>query len=93
MIFSSSRYAGGKKGQVLDNHSPVVTTYVFRSRIPSSNAPYVNYVWREGDRMDTVALKTIGDETLWWEIADLNPEILNPMHIEPGTVIRVPYGQ
>jgi len=28
----------------------------------------------------------------WWEITDINPEILDPFDIVPGTVIRIPYG-
>jgi hypothetical protein len=91
MIFSNSRYSGGKRRQVIDNHSINVTTYVIRPKLIPSGYSYFNYIWRDGDRIDTLALNTLGDESLWWEIMDINPDILNPVHIEPGTIVKVPY--
>jgi len=27
---------------------------------------------------------------MWWEIMDINPEILDPFTITPGTQLRIP---
>jgi hypothetical protein len=27
---------------------------------------------------------------LWWRILDVNPEIINPQEITPGTQLRIP---
>lgn len=48
------------------------------------------HVWRDSDRIDQVAEKFLGEGDQWWRIADLNPDILDPMGIQPGTVLRVP---
>ena len=56
-------------------------------------AQVVNYTYYrviDLDRVDTIANDFYGRADLWWKIADANPEILDWMTLEPGTVIRVP---
>ena len=45
---------------------------------------------REGDRVDTLAFKHYGKASLWWMIADANPEIIDWFAVEPGTILRIP---
>lgn len=90
MIFSTSRYAGGVKGQMLDRHSPNHTTYVFRRNQTYGDVTFFNYTVADSDRLDALALRFLGDETRWWEIMDYNPEIQDPLHLVPGTVLRMP---
>lgn len=51
---------------------------------------YTYYRLVGGDRIDTVAHKFYGKATLWWMIADANPEIIDWLDVEMGTVIRIP---
>jgi hypothetical protein len=48
------------------------------------------YMWKDGDRLDQLAAEKFADPRYWWKILDLNPEIPDPMLIEPGTIIRLP---
>lgn len=40
--------------------------------------------------VDQLAFNLLGSGSLWWVIADANPEILNWQGLSPGTVIRIP---
>jgi hypothetical protein len=50
------------------------------------------YVWQQVDRPDLVAAKLLGNPQLWWAIFDVNPEIIYPLNIPAGTVVRIPKG-
>jgi nucleoid-associated protein YgaU len=62
---------------------------VLRS-FPSYKVTYFFYTWVETDRLDRIALRFLGASTLWWQIMDINPEIIDPLTIVPGTVLRIP---
>jgi hypothetical protein len=32
----------------------------------------------------------LGNPTLWWSIFDINPNILDPNNVPPGSIIKVP---
>ena len=51
---------------------------------------YVAYQVRIGDRIDSLAYQFYTDATLWWRIAQANPEILWWDDLTPATVIRIP---
>jgi hypothetical protein len=48
----------------------------------------------EGDRLDLIAARTIGDPEQFWRICDAN-DALNPFDLaeEPGRILRVPIPQ
>ena len=48
------------------------------------------HVWRSSDRPDQVSEKFLGNGDQWWRIMDLNPEVLDPFNIEPGTLLTIP---
>ena len=62
-------------------------TNLFVAAPPTATA---QYRWREGDRMDSLAFKLLGLSTLYWQIMDLNPTIMDATAIAPGTLITVP---
>jgi len=47
------------------------------------------HVWQNGDRMDKLASKYLGDDNYGWIICLVN-RINNPLSVIPGTVIKVP---
>lgn len=91
MIFRDSRYASGvitKEYNPATGQFPVV---VYR-KFPNAISKFFIYEWTEEDRIDQVALRFLGNASLWWKIMDFNPELLNPMHIPSGSPVRIPNG-
>ena len=43
----------------------------------------------EGDRVDLLAHRYLGQAYLWWIICDYN-DIFFPMELTPGTILRIP---
>ena len=43
----------------------------------------------EGDRLDLLAHRYLGDARLWWVIADVN-DLFWPLDLEVGTTLRIP---
>lgn len=60
--------------------------------VPGQYGRFNLYVWQETDRPDIVAYNQLGNPSLWWAIFDINPEIIYPLNITPGTVVRIPIG-
>lgn len=89
MIFLDSRYADARIFKVYDNRSNNYQLAV-RREWPTYVQNYFIYEWVATDRMDNLAIKFLGDPELWWRILDINPEIINPMNITPGTQLRIP---
>lgn len=91
MIFNKSRYSGGRIGQAYDRHSDKPTVYVFRKfSVRSTDVSYYEYLFKDGDSLDLIAATFYGTSKDWHFILDVNPEIPDPFHIKPGTVIRIP---
>ena len=87
MIYLDSRYADGNVIAIETNKGPSIA--VLRE-FPSDSGTFYGYVWREKDRIDLVANSLLGSPSLWWRIMDFNPEIINPLAIPLGTVLRIP---
>lgn len=88
MINSNSRYA--QSTLVPMNYEGNDITVI----VPGAQSAFsFNFIWYQLtalDRLDTLAYQFYLDPTLWWKIADANPEIMQWDAIELGTVIRVP---
>ncbi len=89
MIYLDSRYADGLLFKAYDSRTDTYELTVLRS-FPSYSVTYFSYTWVETDRLDRIALRFLGAPTLWWQIMDINPEIIDPFNIAPGTVLRIP---
>ena len=92
MIFTNSRYATGTVYKALDSRSNKYEIAVSRT-FPQKTKEISYYYWAEKDRMDIVAGKLLGSPDRWWEIMDVNPEIVDPLNIPLGTKLRIPYGR
>jgi nucleoid-associated protein YgaU len=57
---------------------------------PGSFAAITEHVARDGDRLDLLAQRYLGDAEAWWRIADANP-VLDPADLTatPGQRIRI----
>lgn len=89
MIYLDSRYADGvlqKTWHAGKRNYQLVVTRQWSSYVQS----FFVYEWVEGDRLDILANKYLGNPGSWWEILDINPDIINPLEIAPGTQLRIP---
>lgn len=91
MIFTDSRYADGTLVKAQDSRTGDYRLGVYR-KFPTKKAPFYQYTWVEGDRIDMVANTLLGNPSFWWQIMDANPEVINPSNIPVGTVLRIPRG-
>jgi nucleoid-associated protein YgaU len=90
MIFLNSRYAKSEVMSVTST-TDVVRRTVLRTPPTALGAlEFREYLWVDGDRIENISFKMLGDVNLWWYIMDFNPQIMDPLSIEPGTLIRVP---
>lgn len=88
MITTNSRYVNSAVLLVEDS-SGVMHPTVYRAA-PTMPSQFLHYQVVYGDRMDVLANTYFGDPTLWWLIADANPEVFYPMQLVPGSIIRIP---
>lgn len=90
MITPQSRYnAQGTTVVRMPDSSGTYNLTALRT-IPPSLSSYTLYTWQAGNRPDLVAAQLLGNPALWWSIFDINPEIIYPLNIPPGTVVRIP---
>lgn len=90
MIPFNSRYAQGFQSRLAD-YMGTYQLAVLRT-VPPILVQFHLYLWGAQDRPDTVAFDALGDSQLWWWIFDINPEVIDPFNVPPGTVVRIPNG-
>ena len=91
MIYSSSRYAGDTLALVTDNQGDTRNT-ILMPQPQAVRFQFLTYNWTQFDRIDLLAYRFFGNATLWWKIANANPEVLYWDSVTPGTTIRIPTG-
>lgn len=52
---------------------------------------YTSYLVRDGDRIDQLAHRFLGRATLWWMVADANPEVTDWFRLRRGSMLRIPH--
>ncbi len=92
MIERVSRYYDGPIAQTQDKYTTAYSISVFRKFPDKKTVNFLDYTWVEGDSLSAISEKYSKGAKYWWELMDINPEILDPFNITPGTIIRVPYG-
>mgnify|MGYP006273391509 CR=1 FL=1 len=88
-IYLDSRYADGPLFKAENTKTASFVPTVFRAW-PEYYVGFTVYEVTEVDRIENIAVKFLGNPELWWQIMDINPEILNPFEIPPGTLLRIP---
>jgi nucleoid-associated protein YgaU len=89
MLFVGSRYTGVEV--VLGPSSiDAQPEMLARGAIPATPG-LVEYVVREGDRLDSIAALFFGDPKKYWLILDANPDELDPLALlTVGRRIQIP---
>lgn len=62
-----------------------------KSAIRNGTLKYKRYKSKEGERLDIIAAKYLGDGRLWWVLAACS-NIGWALQIPPGTIIQIPVG-
>jgi hypothetical protein len=88
-IYLDSRYADGALFMAQEPKSGNYMLSIFRT-FPTYNIPYYGYEVTEHDRIENIATKTLGNPNLWWQIMDINPDVLDPFTLKPGLQLRIP---
>lgn len=88
-IYLDSRYADGSLFMAQEPKSGDYNLTIFRT-FPTYNVAYYWYEVTENDRIEGIATRTLGNPTLWWQIMDINPDVLNPFELTPGLQLRIP---
>jgi len=90
----TSRYSGIALSTLQTLGGPVA--YVKRRFLPSSTqiGPVQYYSVTQGDRLDTIAARYLGDPTQFWRICDANGALLpQDLTATPGTALAIPAAQ
>lgn len=88
MISANSRYKNSQlTTEEVDGKSII---YILPSQATVTVFQYSYYVVTFADRIDTIAATFLGNPALWYMIAQVNPQIMNFMDLQPGVVIRIP---
>ena len=90
MITSNSRYASNTLTLVTGSDGLQRTTILPNEPV-SSQFSFMLHVVAGYDRLDTLANTYLGDSSLWWQIADINPDVTIDWSVMPvGATIRIP---
>ena len=77
-IYSSlSRYRNDASGQTA-------------TRLPVTKRGYITYTVRDGDTVENIATRYLGNPARYWEVADMNPQVKFPLDLTTGMLLRLP---
>ena len=86
MIGKRSRYVTC----ILIRDAAGIETLGTRQRIDTTPRPDDRFhTVLDGDRIDVIAHRYLGDARLWWIVADYN-DLFFPLELEIGAVLRIP---
>jgi nucleoid-associated protein YgaU len=95
MFDSTSRYYSLETVQFTVTEPDGTTRQVAYKRrrfIPPANGQtvLVEHIVQQGERLDQITARYLGDPTQFWRVADANGVIdANELTIEPGRVVRI----
>lgn len=92
MFLKNSRYKDARRFEA--DAAGEIRCKGVRPREIGAAVGVVEYVVREGDRLDLLASHYYGDPRLWWRILDANPDLGGAVEISlkdrAGEVILIP---
>lgn len=90
MIYIGSRYQDASVSYLLDGRTGDTHATVLRDIPENTATSALSTRWRVGLRLDRLANSLYGSESEWWQVMDVNNDILNPMSLAPGMPVRLP---
>jgi phage tail protein X len=89
LISRTSRYQRNSTALVNDrNGNPQL--YIVHRQPVAMALQVSDYLWRQADRVDSIAGDYYGSESSWWMFAEANPHVLDWSEVTAGTRVRVP---
>jgi hypothetical protein len=88
-IQADSRYIGLALKRAAGPSGEPRLTLELRLQRPRADAPVTRHRVVQGELIDALAARYLGDERLWWRILDANPAVY-PLDLSPGDVIAIP---
>lgn len=89
MISATSRYANAVV-TVVDDTQRGQHQSINPQGLADRTFNFTFYQVDADDTVDWLSYLFFDDGTLWWLLADANPEILDWQNLVPGTIIRIP---
>jgi phage tail protein X len=90
MIYQNSRYYHQLIDHVAFTENGDSYPIVFYQFDDPGTVSWVEHVYTEGERLDTLAYKYYKRADYWWILPEYNPHIADFNNILPGTVIKIP---
>ncbi|MFI9271867.1 hypothetical protein ACIGXM_14270 [Kitasatospora sp. NPDC052896] len=91
MISRTSRYQGNQLATFTDRDGNPQLGIVHQAPTPQ-RLVVQDYLWKDSDRVDTVAYRYYQVEDAWWLIGLANPAVLDWTRPAAGTPVMVPSG-
>ena len=88
-IYLGSRYETSVVDFIALSQDGDAAPVVFYEFSELGQISYSEYIWKSGDRLDSVAMQFYGNPEKWWLIPEYNPQILDIQNIPSGTVLRI----
>lgn len=88
MITATSRYASAAIDIVKDSRGQHQSVSVPPRQDQAFTFTF--YQVRDGDTVDFLAYRFFGKGTLWWMLADANPEVIDWTKMAVGMILRIP---
>lgn len=89
-IYKGSRYEYSTIDFVSTTANGSLNPIVFYQFSDLGLVSYYQHVYVAGERLDQIAYRYYRSPEYWWIIPEFNPEIVDFINIEPGTVLRIP---
>lgn len=89
-IFQGSRYEYSVVDFVAIKEDSDANAIVFYEFSPLGSFSYREHTYIKNERLDVISYDYYQRPDFWWLILDANPQIEDPLNIEPGTVLRIP---
>jgi nucleoid-associated protein YgaU len=83
-----SRYTNSEKLQTKGSKKQYLESTIYPIVKASDTDLYI--ISEKGDRLDLLANKYYGDQTMWWIIATANNINNATFYVEPGIQLRIP---
>lgn len=81
-------YKGSRYSESVETRNNSTQNIAVSSAFVTSN--YISIVTSETQSFEFLAAQYLNDPTLYWKIADINPEFPFPDQIPQGSVLKIP---
>lgn len=88
-VAPGSRFAALPVLQVVAPDGGTRRVVALRLTTPTGGQPAQRYLVTQGETVDLLARRFLGDEGLWWRILDANP-LRYGLDVEAGDVLQIP---